>query len=149
MARQHQPLQQRRRSESFLTEFFEHDIRDVVGRFQPHEIEQRKRSHRIAAPEFHALVDVFDIAHTFLESADGVEQIRNEQSIHYESRSIGSADGNFSQAGREFHRFIENALRRRDCADHFHELHQGHGIEKMHTDEAIDTLGCCHHLCND
>ena len=43
------PLQQRRRREALLAELVEHDVRDVVGRVEPHEVQQRERPHRMAA----------------------------------------------------------------------------------------------------
>src|SRR5688500_11509824 len=59
---EHHALEEGRRRVALLAVLLEHDLRDVVGGVEPHEIEQRQRAHRIAAPELHGLVDVRDAA---------------------------------------------------------------------------------------
>src|ERR1700733_468065 len=48
-SRQNHPLQQRWRRKSPLAKLFKHNIRDVIRRIQPHEIQQRQRTHRMPA----------------------------------------------------------------------------------------------------
>src|SRR5260370_1019982 len=50
-----------------LFELVVHHVRDVVGRVEADEIEQRERSHRIAAAELHRAVNVLDRAHALKE----------------------------------------------------------------------------------
>src|SRR5712691_3028751 len=138
MSCRHQPLQQRRRCESLLAELFEHDVGDVESRLQADEIEQGKWSHRVTASKLHALVDVFDTSGALLERANGIEQIRHEQSIHYESGSIGSANGNLAETHCKLHRFVHDGRCRHYRGHHFHQLHQGHRIEEMDADKTVD-----------
>src|SRR6266850_7795695 len=100
MSRRHQPFQEGRRSESLLAELIEHDVGDVESRLQPDEVEQREWSHWITASELHAFVDVFDASGAFLERANGIEQIRHEQSVHDESGTVRRANGNLAEAHR-------------------------------------------------
>ena len=148
MSRQHQPLQQRRRGKSLLTEFIEQNICNVVGRIQSYEIEQGERPHGIAAAKLHALVDVFDAAHTFFERANRIEQVRHQQSIYDETGPIRCPYRNFVETGGKFHGLLHHGRRRDDRADYLDELHQRHWIEKVHANEAVDAVGRRHHLRN-
>src|SRR5262249_22792174 len=58
MASQDKALQQRRGREPFFTEFFKHDVGDVVSGLQTHKIQKREWSHRITASQFHSFIDV-------------------------------------------------------------------------------------------
>src|SRR5262245_29895492 len=67
---QHHSLQQRWRGEALLAKFVEHDFGDVIRRVEADEISQRKRSHRIATPELHCVIDVHDRSNTFLQRSN-------------------------------------------------------------------------------
>src|SRR5205807_7646762 len=51
------------------------------------EIEQRERTHGIAATEFHTFVDIFNGAHTFVEGANRVKQVGHEKAIDEDRKS--------------------------------------------------------------
>src|SRR5437867_12473483 len=51
-------LQEWRRRVALLSILGEHDLRDSVGRVEPHEVEQGEGTHRVAAAELHRLVDI-------------------------------------------------------------------------------------------
>src|SRR5687768_7443576 len=59
-ARQDHALEQRRGSITPLAILGEHDLRDLVCRVQPDEVEKRERTHWMAGPELHPLVDIVD-----------------------------------------------------------------------------------------
>src|SRR5262244_3056095 len=78
MPRQHHALEQRRGSEVWLLELVEHDVGDVIGGVEPHEVEQGERAHRIAAAQLHGVVDILARRHAGFQHADRVEQVRDE-----------------------------------------------------------------------
>src|SRR2546425_6670580 len=49
-------FEERGRRVAALAVLGEHDLGDLVGRVEPHEVEQRERAHWVAAPELHRLV---------------------------------------------------------------------------------------------
>src|SRR3954471_6448247 len=57
---QHHSFQQRWRCVAALSVFGEHDLGDLVNRVEADEVEQGKRSHRMARSQLHTLIDVFD-----------------------------------------------------------------------------------------
>src|SRR5437870_4764568 len=89
--------QQRRRSEPFFAVLLEHDLADVVGGIEAHEVEQGERSHRVAAAELHRLVDVLDRADARLVRADGVEEVRDEEAIDDEAGVVAARDRLFAE----------------------------------------------------
>src|SRR5688572_14470654 len=88
----HHLLEQRRRGEALLSVLLEHDVGDVIGGVQAHEIEQRERPHGVAASELHPLVDVLDRADAFLVGADGVEQVGDQQAVDDKARVVLAGD---------------------------------------------------------
>src|SRR5439155_27002661 len=72
------PIYQRRRRVALLAVLGEHDLDDLVGRVEPHEIEQGERAHRIVAAELHRLVDVRHAPDPALYRPNGVEHIGDE-----------------------------------------------------------------------
>src|SRR5262245_7864667 len=101
MARQHQSLQQWLRGESFLSKFIKHNVRDVQRRFEADKIQKRERTHWIPAPKLHAFINVTHGSHTFFQRADGIEQIRHQETIHNEPGPIGRPYGYLAQASTE------------------------------------------------
>src|SRR5687768_18596808 len=77
----HHPLEQRRRRVARLAELLEHYFRHVHGRVEADEVEQRERSHGIAAAELHRLVDVLEGSETAFAGAKGVEQVGHQQPV--------------------------------------------------------------------
>src|SRR5881628_3196041 len=64
---QHHPFHQGWRREPLFAKFIEHDVGNVIRGVDPDQIQKGKRSHRMAAPQLHPLVDVHDRAHALLE----------------------------------------------------------------------------------
>src|SRR5437899_7099238 len=81
-------LEQRRGGVPRLAKLLEQDGGDVVRRVEADEVEQRERPHRVAASEFHPLVDVVERAQAVLVRANGIEQIRHQQPIDDESGTV-------------------------------------------------------------
>src|ERR1700678_826743 len=98
---EHHPFEQRRRGHRGILELVVHDLRDVVGRVQAHEIEQFQRSHRIAAAELHALVDVFFARKAALIATDRVEQIWNQQPVDDKAGRVLGKNRLFAEFFRE------------------------------------------------
>src|SRR3954469_3591033 len=82
---QNEALQKRWGGEATLLELVEHHMGDVVRGVEADEVEQGERPHGVSAAELHRVVDVGDRAHTFLVSANGIEQIGNEQTVDDEA----------------------------------------------------------------
>src|SRR5262249_13647479 len=80
-----EPAQQCRRGEAALLELVEHHMRDVVGGIEADEVEQRERTHGIAAAKLHGVVDVGDRARALFVGADGIEQVGHQQPVDDES----------------------------------------------------------------
>ncbi len=121
-------------------------MRDVVGRVEADEIEQRERPHGIAAAELHSVVDVLDRSHTLFVGADSVEQIRHQQPVHDESGFVAGAQGHFADLLSELVRGVVDVAGRGNRPHDFHQLHQRHGIKEVQADEALRALGRSHQL---
>src|SRR5258708_18302456 len=100
-AREDHALEQRRRRVPGLAVLLEHDLGDVVRRVEADEIEQRERTHWIAAAEHHRLIAVGDAPYAALYGPDRVQQIRNEQQVHDEAGVVFRSDGLFARRGSE------------------------------------------------
>src|SRR6202140_1529823 len=90
-------FKQRRRGEAALAEFVEHDIRNVIGGVETHEIEQRERTHGMPAAKLHGIVDVFNGADALFKGAYGVEQVRDEEAIDDEAGAVVGAHRRFAE----------------------------------------------------
>src|SRR4051812_24423386 len=106
-AGQHHFAEQRRRRETLLLVFGVHHVGDVVSRIESDEIEQRERTHRIAAAEHHRFIDVLDRADAFLVCTDGIEDVRHEQTVDDEAGVVAARHRLFAERFRERERGIE------------------------------------------
>ena len=66
----------------------------------PDEIEQRQRTHGIAAAKLHGIVDILDRRHAFFQRAHRVQQIRHQQPIYDESGAVARCAPAFCRASR-------------------------------------------------
>src|SRR5215467_11250506 len=83
--REDHPLQQRRGSKALFLKFVEHDLRDVVGGVEAHKVQQRERTHGMAATKLHGIIDVLNRTDALFKGPDRVEKIRHEQAVHDEA----------------------------------------------------------------
>src|SRR5579883_504193 len=91
-AGEHHAFEQRRRRHHRIFEFVVHDLCDVIRGVQADEIEQLERSHRVAAAELNALVDVLFARKAFVVDANRIQQIRHEQPVDHETGRIFGQD---------------------------------------------------------
>src|SRR6266550_8154796 len=140
-SRQHHPLQQRRRRESPFLEFIKHNLRNVIGRVESHEIQQRQRPHRVPAPQLHRIVDVLDRPDALFQRTNSIQKIRHEQSIHNKAGAVLRAYGGLAQFRAKRHHLVVNRRLRSNRPHHFHQFHHRHRIKKMQTDETLWPLG--------
>ena len=89
------------------------------------------------AAEFHRLVEIDNRGHAFLERAHGIEQIRHQQPIHDKPGAVAGAHRGLPHASREGQCIRVNLLVRGDGANHLHQLHDRHRIEKMQPDKTV------------
>src|SRR5437899_2585129 len=93
---------------SALLELVKHDVGDVAGGVETHEIEQGQGAHRVAAAQLHRFVDVFDRGDALFERADGVEHVRHQQAVDDEACSVAGAHRRLAQPLCKCHDFLEN-----------------------------------------
>src|ERR1700722_3653922 len=138
---QHHAFEQRRRGKTLFLEFVEHDVGDVIGRVVAHEIEQRERTHGMAAAELHRIVDVFDGADALSQGGKGADQKRNEQAVDDEAGAVGGAYRSFAHAMREGDRVFLDFFVGGDGTDHFDQFHNRNRIEEVETEKTVGPLG--------
>src|SRR5260221_136991 len=78
------------------------------------EIQQRERSHRIAAAELHGVIDVGNRANAFFVSADGVQKIRDQQPVDDKARLVTGANRDFAKALAEVICSVKGSVAGRD-----------------------------------
>jgi len=134
-------FEQRRRSVARLPKLLEHDVRHEHRRVESDEVEQRERAHRIAAAELHRLVDVLQRREPALVDADGIEEIRHEQTIDDERRRVLRLHGNLADRAHPFGGLPDGDVVGEQRPHDLDQLHQWHWIEEVEADDLSRTLG--------
>src|SRR5437667_9770575 len=101
-AREDHAAEERRRRHVRLAELVEEDLRDVEVDVEAGVVEQLERSHRVAEPELHRLVDVFLRRHTLLERADRTEEVGDHEAVHDETGRVLADDRDLPDLRHEF-----------------------------------------------
>ncbi len=83
---------QRRRSVVRLCEFRVQGLCRCEGNVETDGVEQRQWTHRVAAAALHGLVDVFCCGVAGFEHPDSLAQVRDEQSVDDEARTVARAN---------------------------------------------------------
>ena len=77
----HHLLDDRARGVQPVAALLVHRVEDLVGRVETDEVEQRERTHGVAAPEAHRRVEVLPRGVTALEHRHGVVEVAEEQGV--------------------------------------------------------------------
>src|SRR6266478_1987033 len=133
-------LQQRRRGETPLLELLKHNLRNVIGRVQPHEIQQCQRPHGMPASQLHRIIDVFDGADALFQRADRIQKIRHQQPVHDEPSAVMCAHRCLSQLFAKRHHLLVNGRIRGNRPHHLNQLHHRHRIEEVQPNETLRPL---------
>src|SRR3989442_11581890 len=80
-AREDHAAEERRRRHVRVAELVEEDLRDVEVDVEAGVVEQLERSHRVAEPELHRLVDVLLCGDALLERANRTEEIGDHEAV--------------------------------------------------------------------
>src|SRR5258708_26741371 len=143
-------LQKGRRGEALFLEFVEHHVSNVISSVKTNKVEQRERTHGVAAAELHGVVNVLGGGGAVLKNADGVEQIGYQEAVDDEPGAVGGAHGNFADARPKGHHLFEHGGIGGESADDFQKLHILGGVEKIQALGAVGGLGgSCEFLVED
>src|SRR5216684_2453823 len=129
-SRQHHALQQRRSRESPLLELLKHNLRNVIGRVEPHEIQQCQRPHRVTAAQLHRIINILNRPDAFFQRANRIHQIRHQQPVDDEARAVMCAHRSLAELRPKRHHLFVNRRLRRNRPHHLDQLHHRYGIEE-------------------
>ena len=117
-----------------------HRLEDLVRRVQADQVEQRQRSHWVAAPEAHRGVDVLARGVVALEHRDRVVEVAEEQRVGDESRLVTGDDRRLADLLHERGDVLEHVGRGDDGADHLDQVLHRRGVEEVDADHATGVV---------
>ena len=94
----------------------------------------------MAASELHRAIDVGHAADPVLDSANGVEEIRDQEQIDEKPRGVLRSHGLLAQRLGEGKGAAVRLVRRGHRAHHLDELHQRDRVEEVESDESVAAL---------
>ena len=134
--RRHHLLEDRRRRVQPVAALLVHRVEDLVRRVEADQVEQRQRTHGVAAAEPHGRVDVLARGVLGLEHRHGVVEVAEEQRVGDEPCLVAADDGVLAEPSDERLHVGEHARLGHDRADDLDEvLHRGR-VEEVDADHA-------------
>ena len=128
-------LQDRRRRVQPVAGLLVHRVEDLVRRVEAYQVEQRQRTHRVAAAEPHRGIDVFTRCVALLEHRDGVVEVAEQQGVGDEAGLVADRRPGPCRAFGERLHVVDDRRVGDDGPDHLDELLHGRGVEEVHADD--------------
>ena len=101
------------------------------------EVAQGQRTHGVVGAQTHSLVDVLDGGGAGLHQTDGVVDHGDQQLVDHEAGTLSHLNGLLADVLSQLVDEVEGLLGSVHTADDLDELHAGHGVEEVHTDEGV------------
>src|SRR6266851_6783517 len=147
---------------SGIDHFYQQRARAVFGIAQtvvqhPHNVEanveankigQRERAHGMRHAQLEHFIDCLRRGHTFHYREHGLVQQGHEHTVRHEAGRVIDFDRRLLQFERKVAYGCERFLSGGQAADYFHQLHNRHRVEKMHSDDLLRPLCQGAKLCN-
>ena len=94
----------------------------------------------MVAAQLHAGVNVFGRGQAFGQHKEGLVDHGHQNAVDHKARRVFDGDGGFAQGGgQRVHRGM-GGVAGLQAANDFDQRHQGHGVEKVHANEAVGAL---------
>jgi hypothetical protein len=125
-----------------VTALLVHRVEDLVRRVEPDQVEQRQRTHRVAAAEPHGGVDVLAGGVLALEHRGGVVEVAEQQGVGDEAGLVAADDGVLAEPAHEPFDIGQHGGFGHHGADDLDEVLDGGGVEEVHAhDPARSRVG--------
>ena len=118
-----------------------HRLEDLVRRVQADQVEQRQRTHRVAAAEAHRGVDVLAGGVAALVHRGGVVEVAEEQGVGDEAGPVAADDGVLAQPRDQRFDVLDDVRLGDDGPDDLDEALHRRRVEEVHADDPAGVGG--------
>ncbi len=112
-----------------------HRVEDLVRRVEPDQVEERERTHRVAAAEPHRGIDVLTTGVVTLVQGHRVVEVAEQKRVGDEARLVAGHDRDLAEGLRERGRLLDDPRLGDDRPDDLDELLDRCRVEEVHADD--------------
>ena len=110
-------------------------LHDVQASVKANKIGEGEGSHGHIGSELHSGIDILLGGHSMLKGVDSLVDIRHEKTVGNEPGNVVRLCGGLAHVSGELEGRVESVLRSTEARDDFNELHHGHGVHEVHTND--------------